>query len=553
MQKTDSSAKIKISAIAQRVKVTYGEEKLIIPLGNTADPVDRLLLDISQRFSARIAEDVTFVEVRTIDGFLINSKDIISDVIQTNEILEVVDYKVWAKSQEKLLEKTWGSITRPDFAGESYKSLQVGYHKHNKIYATCSQGNQIIHIAVYDIITLRKIQTALKYQFFNFYGIDSKSYLPWNASVDLVVDIKEKKTCFLELQIKSGTDHQPLIKRIELIDDGFKISAGSPQLVQKPFLENKKTYILPPPIIQGSTLDELIAKDKERNAEIKGFEGNKSEGDSLLQIEQIEKVFPNETFSKNNTFYNQLMVNVRVENNSNDQIYITKISSQYSTNEKWIDSDYTLIGSKNGFYSYSFQAAPYNIPIPSKNSKIICLRAEIAISNFPQIDQRRRVHQSLQYPLPLVFTLTDNQNKTTKLTVLCYDNDPIEVMTQQKKETEEKKPFDWWLQCDDTSCLNRKWLGIRIQDEKLYCVTQGTSNNYGDDDFYRSAWSAAANKLNEISLNWPTSKSDKEKGQYISLDLLVDEKVPYALHITFQTFTSHYEEWIPYPPQKILK
>jgi len=221
--------------------------------------------------------------------------------------------------------------------------------------------------------------------------------------------------------------------------------------------------------------------------------------------------------------------------------YQNKISSKYSVNDKWIDSEFSAIGEKYSFYNYSFHREPYNIPVKTKDSIILCFKAEIPIIDFPQNDKLRRVHHSLPYPLPLVFTLTDNHNKTSKLTVLCYHHDPIRVMTQQKKETDDNIKFDWWFQCDDTVCLNRQWLGVSIKDSQLNLVTQGQSLTLEGDELYRHAWSAAKDNLTEISLNWPGTKT--EEGQYTTIDLLVEDKKPYALHFTLHTSTSHFEEW----------
>jgi hypothetical protein len=239
------------------------------------------------------------------------------------------------------------------------------------------------------------------------------------------------------------------------------------------------------------------------------------------------------------------MVNVRVENTSEEQIYITEISSQYSVKDQWIDCDYSLIGEKYGFYNYSFSQKPYNIYVDSKDSIILCFRAEIAIKDVPQIDKQRRVHQSLPYPLPLAFTLTDNHNKTTKLTVLCHHHDPISVMTQEKKEKEESIKYNWWFQCDDTLCLNRLWMGAYVKDRQLNLVIHNSGRNLDEDELYKYAWTATKENLKEISLEWPETK--KEGSQYTTIDLLVDEKRPYALHFTFHTFTGHYEEWKALP------
>jgi len=282
-------------------------------------------------------------------------------------------------------------------------------------------------------------------------------------------------------------------------------------------------------------------KKKKNFTDIKPFEGNKSEGDSPLQVFQIEKVYPDESWKRNDIIYNLFMVNVRVENSSGEQIYITDISSQYYVKDKWVDCEYSLIGEKYGFYDYSFSGAPYNVPVYGKDSLLLCLKAEIAIKDAPQYDKLRRVHQSLPYPLPLVFTITDNHHKTTKLKVLCYHHDPLKVITQQKKEKEEKIKYDWWFQCDDTICLNRLWLGVYIKDNQLNMVTQNKGRNLDEDELYKYAWTASKDKLKEISIEWPDTQKDDT--QYITIDLLVDEKKPYALHFTLHTFTSHYEEW----------
>jgi hypothetical protein len=81
-----------------KVKVVFGQARLVIPCGDGTDKVERLIEDINRRFQAHLGDPtVSAKELITGDGYLINGRDIINEVIDDGEGLNALDFPTWLK------------------------------------------------------------------------------------------------------------------------------------------------------------------------------------------------------------------------------------------------------------------------------------------------------------------------------------------------------------------------------------------------------------------------------------------------------------------------
>jgi len=365
-------------------------------------------------------------------------------VLKLDEVLTVVDSKSWMKTQEALIKRpAWLCAQRSDFSDECIKYIEVGFHKHNKIFIAVSRGKECVQIGLTEISEIRRLPPG-KHVIFTYKGNHPEDRkITWNASGLVAVEGAEgeEKKFTVQLALQSCSDPQPQIEELELKDTGFTFTHGNSKLLQSAFPTVYKKYSVPESVYTGPTLEQLNKKIEETAPVQKPFDKNKSEGDSSLVVEQVDKVYPSETWMRDNVYRNYFMVQVRVQNSSHhdEPIFLTKVDSEYlNSSGQWVPTESSDFGSKSGYYNYNWSRKPYNIAFSKKDSALSALRADIPISNFPQADQKRRVHYSLPYPLNIRWILTDNTGKSTKFTVECYHEDKLEPISKEKKR--KRKP-----------------------------------------------------------------------------------------------------------------
>jgi len=284
-----------------------------------------------------------------------------------------------------------------------------------------------------------------------------------------------------------------------------------------------------------------MKEEAEDRVKVVPFEGNKSVGESVIVLEQIDKPYPEQdSYSHQNSF----SVDVRAQNTSHhgEPVYLVKIESEHKNKEGlWVANARTLIGSKLQYYNYRWNQAPYNIAFSMKSSELLALRAGITIDR-PLLGNKRRVHNSLPYPLELRFTLTDNNGKSTKLSVLCYHDNKITDLPTREIKQKENGEFDWWLQCDDTELLYRMWTAGKYNvSAHRYAVSIANQVwNINQDKLDEAVWKAIQSKASEVLL-----ESAKENGGFTECFAVVDleKSHAYALHVKLKTTTSQVDTW----------
>ena len=87
-----------MKANKMKVKVVFGQSRLVVPCGNVTDKVERLIEDINRRFQSHLGDPTARAkELLTADGFLLNAHDLIEDVIDDGSALNALDFPTWLK------------------------------------------------------------------------------------------------------------------------------------------------------------------------------------------------------------------------------------------------------------------------------------------------------------------------------------------------------------------------------------------------------------------------------------------------------------------------
>lgn len=92
-----------MTSTLKKVKVSFKEHRLLLPLTQTTGPVSGLLKEATLRFRAQrlLAPHDSFIELRTLDGYIISPSDLIEQVIEQNDYLEVVNREAWLDEFKK--------------------------------------------------------------------------------------------------------------------------------------------------------------------------------------------------------------------------------------------------------------------------------------------------------------------------------------------------------------------------------------------------------------------------------------------------------------------
>jgi len=104
-------------------------------------------------------------------------------------------------------------------------------------------------------------------------------------------------------------------------------------------------------------------------------------------------------------------------------------------------------------------------------------------------------------------------------------NPPLELVSRSEKETSAGKPFEKWLQCDDTDLEIRLWTSVAIPDDQTRVEIQLMSRGkyLYISELRKLAYQAVKEKKSEIELD--VSLEEKNwKNQTICLDRSKESK-----------------------------
>jgi len=97
----------------KRLKVSFKDEKLVMPVPSSIGKVSSLLAEATLRFRAQrlLAKDDSFIQVRTLDGYIVNPNDNVDDVIEQGDHLVLVNRAAWIADFKSSCQPTYWYVS----------------------------------------------------------------------------------------------------------------------------------------------------------------------------------------------------------------------------------------------------------------------------------------------------------------------------------------------------------------------------------------------------------------------------------------------------------
>ncbi|RUP51707.1 hypothetical protein BC936DRAFT_146397 [Jimgerdemannia flammicorona] len=538
----------------KRVKVSWNGTKLVVPCGIGSDRVSRLLNDITHRFQKH-AGDLDqanyFVELRTSDGYLLDKSDTIESVVENGDEIEVIDYKAWIENFKKNAElEIWGRIDRQDFVDDVNKYVGIfalGVHGcfSSTAYSHTSLGNESAKFKVYDSETLSLTKPGVLDE---IHGDDTSQTWYCSAHWDL--------TNSIEIRVKSTSDFRAQIVKVEfrdgIIAPRFKVGAITTSQTSYP-APRTTSYVLPALISEGPALKE---DGYTTPIDIKAVEV-KSMGESALRLQQIGKPFVEQYWSGYRGAFQRVNVEFRVTNTSEETASVVNIVAEYLDHDgNWAPAT-VRSGQKASEYWYDIKCAHDTfLPFEPKATSKLSLQFETDIdpTKYKSLDNRiRRIHTSLPDPLHVRFTLIDQHNRTSIITIQAV-NGPPNVPTRASYESEFNCSLHHWIQCDDMVSDERLFIPIKHVEEggervlEIGLKPMSTTYRVDQNRLRRWAWEAVQKGVEEVWLedvDW--SAEDNNFGLKMACLVALEDQVIYGLKVMMWTQTGKVEECFEVP------
>ena len=114
----------------KRVKVSFKDDKLVMPVASSIAKVSDLLSEATIRFRAQrmLAKDDSFIQVRTIDGYIISPTDNVEDVIEQSDHLVLVNRSAWIADFKASCQPTYWYASLPFAALPLHSVLTLLFH-----------------------------------------------------------------------------------------------------------------------------------------------------------------------------------------------------------------------------------------------------------------------------------------------------------------------------------------------------------------------------------------------------------------------------------------
>jgi len=360
----------------------------------------------------------------------------------------------------------------------------------------------------------------------------------WFIEASLIVE--KGFVVAVELQVKSSSDFRP---QIEVVGINGDLTMGEMRVVQNAdFGKPSKSYRVPPATAHGPVyherdfIPEHLAPDPFEQEPVKE---NSAKGDLKLEIKQKDHSQPDQAWARDGQFRQFIYNHLFVFNPTEQEVILTNIKSEYQTKEgKWVDTELRL-GSKGGYYRYSFGShnseEGFNV---GANERLDLATESVIMVQAQQFAKERKIHKSLPSPINIRITFADKEGHASAI-VISYTNSPLQLKTLESIEQKNSKKAAFWLQADDLEAETRNHIAIfeslpeRIEisgplDTNLW-IYQNTLRHY--------LYSATKEKRSEYPIETFT-KADTEHGIAISGKALVDLEEHYVYGLAFELKTN---------------
>ena len=559
-------------ASVRKVKLIFGESKLVIPVAKGTDQVSSLIQDINKRLQVYLGDPtIRIKELSTADGFILNPNDVINQVISDEWMLSGSDYQKWIKEQLALCSTTWYTLTTSDYVDDARVFISVGKHKHNKIFISFgkweNRAEKVTRLELFDAADLESFGKGGKPLIARETVKDKKSGADRFQEACFVVE--KGSVVAVELVSKMTSDFRPQIERVAFTMDPLDRVGETKETAAKVIQSSdrpkpSKPYKLPAKESKGKSLNEIPGVklvDKGSNApEPTRKKDAVGSGSSVIQLKQKDEPQADQSWYSENTksFDQYVYNNITFMNNTEKSVIINKVSAEYQTadGKTWKACNNISLGNKSGMWHYSWgYYDTTNFTFGPKQVVDVAVRTGIEVP-FINTDKNRRIHHSLPNPIKIRVTIEDADGGKSSIETE-YVNGPMEVDTFESKkksvgESDEKK-FMWFASCDDVDSENRVAAWIAVEQSSQWGPIVQFAHNLSSSqkylyahDFKKLAWKASKDNKEEMPID-DASYADEKKGNAVTVTAMIDQKegYVYALKIALKTPSSTHLEYYP--------
>jgi hypothetical protein len=542
-----------IGSAGVRLRVVWKGNKLIVPYPFPTHQVQQLMEEVASRF-ARFhtgESELKMSELRTLDGYLVNKYDRIMEAVYDGDQLEAIDFDSWLKEQAQLCKEKWLQVSQADFVDDTPKWAIVGKHAHGKLFVQTGAGKKVDRLELFELEDLKMFAKEGQQQILTSKG--KSEGFDWFASASFVVNGTGQVT-HVVVEVKSLSDPRPIVKKFGISIENGVLVKGDVTLVQSadedagedpnplplPLPKREETLLVDPP--QPTEPVPLLTV----------------QGMQKLKIEQVEKVYADQTWASRGFFNNNFFMNFSFTNPGDNVVTIAKIKTEYeSAPNNWVEGKNSAIGHKQGFYDYRWNWDTQCFTIPSHSVEKVAFLCSIPIS-APQVDRLRRGHKSLPNPLKIRLTLEDDQGATTQLEVV-HHNDPYKLPSKESVEKSQGKEFEYFVTLDDAETEIRHYISVaRVQDDdtkehiEIRSSVSSSSFYLYKTDMRRFAFSGVKNNSELVDIE---AVHQNENGSELKAYAMVDlqKKRTYAIKFSLKTETGAFlEDYYRVKPLKYI-
>lgn len=335
--------------------------------------------------------------------------------------------------------------------------------------------------------------------------------------------VKQGKATAIRLQVKTASDPQAQIAEWPITIGDDAITAGEKKEIQGNWpAAPSKEFTLPQTTVTGKHLEAPTP----RPVRDFGAEPNPSTGDSVLIYHQTSEVSP-EKYSGSDETLQTFRVEFSVTNNSEVDTSIVRTLAEYKKEDgSWESFPNILRGMRSSDWDWNLRGNTSDaLRVGARDVFKFALGARLTLAgNSKPLNTRLNgVSPSLPVPLELRFTFTDQDGKSSAVTVTChkrgYDLPSLEYM--QKNHAGLQK---YWF-VDDA--INGERLGaFYVKNEKDNYVRIASDSSYYQltaDTLHSETYKAVEAGETERQL------SKYEYGNYAgTISLLFDLETKYA-------------------------
>jgi len=530
----------------KRVKLSFKDDRLIMPVTNTTGKVATLLADATLRFRTQrlLGKDDSFIQVRTADGYVISPNDNIEEVIEQNDDLVLVNRSAWISEFKRAANpQYWFGLRQYDHTSNISRDISVSYSSsRNALCITLWNGNEEFAMEVFDRDTLSSY--AKDGEILVLTNTDKKDGVTMEQSV--LFTIKQSKATAVKLVLKTFSDPQAMIKEwpLEVSDSG--ITQGEVKDIQSNWpAPPSKVYTVP----ETKRTGKLLEADTIRPQRDLIAEPNISSGASPLIYTQTSNLAP-EKYCDTSKTNQHLRVEFSVTNNSELDTHIARVGAEYQKADgSWAPIEFITRGYRQNDWSWDLRQGPTDpFLVPARGIEKFAIGCRLELPPIPHLSSRSRsIDMSLPVPMTLRYTFTDQDQKASTITV-TIDRRGVELPTFESMLSE-RSGLQKYFFVDNLTSGERFGAYYVLNDTENYLRIVSDSSYYNID-----ATQLHTLTLQAIAANTPEVeiKSYNQASYTGSFHALVDleQKYAYGIRVRLSTPDGTLDESFLLPKDK---